>query len=212
MALLNDEIRQQVQDMLADLPNKVSLAVFTKADDCQYCPIIVDLVNEVADTSEHVSVEVYDFDADTEKVAEYKVDKAPVIAIVGAEDYGLRFFGIPSNYEFSTLLHGIQVAGRGNSSQLDDETKAYLASLDKPVHYQVFVTPTCPYCPGAATLAFDMAVESSHVRGEVIEASEFQELASKYEVMGVPLNVINDTQRVEGRAPAQMIVDAIKGA
>ena len=59
---------------------------------------------------------------------------------------------------------------------------------------------------------FDMAVESSHVRGEVIEASEFQELASKYEVMGVPLNVINDTQRVEGRAPAQMIVDAIKGA
>jgi alkyl hydroperoxide reductase subunit AhpF len=84
--------------------------------------------------------------------------------------------------------------------------------LEKPVHYQVFVTPTCPYCPGAATLAYDMAVESENIHSEVVEASEFQALSSEYDVMGVPLSVINDTERVEGRAPAEMIVEAMKKA
>lgn len=213
MALLNDEIREQVRTMLDDLPNKVRLVVFTKPEEeCPYCPVIVDLVNEVAGTSDQVSAEIYDLSTDGARAAEYAIDKAPAIAIVGAKDYGMRFFGIPSNYEFSTLLHGIQVAGRGTGDLLDDETKAYLATLDKPVHYQVFVTPTCPYCPGAAVLAFDMAVESDKVRAEVVEASEFQEMAEAYEVMGVPLNVINGTQRVEGRAPVGMIVEAIKAA
>ena len=57
-----------------------------------------------------------------------------------------------------------------------------------------------------------MAVQSDKVRAGVVEAAEFQELAEAYEVMGVPLNVINGPQRVEGRAPVGMIVEAIKAA
>lgn len=212
MALLNDEIRGQVREMLAELPDAVRLLVFKKPEDCPYCETIEELVTEVAGTSEKISVEVYDFTQDQDKVEEFKIDKAPAIAIVGARDYGLRFFGIPANHEFSTLLHGIQAAGSGNSLQLDHTTQDYLATLDKPVHYQVFVTPPCPYCPGAAVLAFDMAMESDLVRADVIEASEFPVLSGQYNVMGVPLNVINETQRVEGRAPAPMIVEAIKAA
>lgn len=210
MAILNDEIRGQVKEMLGTLPNAVRLLIFTKPEECEYCETIVDLTNELADIVDDLTVEVYDMTEDKEKAADYNVDKAPAIAIVGKEDYGLRFFGIPANYEFSTLLHGIQVVATGASTQLDDATREYLHNLDEPIHYQVFVTPTCPYCPGAATLAYDMAVESPQVRSEVVEASEFQTLASEYDVMGVPLNVINGTERVEGRAPAGMILDAVK--
>ncbi|MBN1259505.1 MAG: thioredoxin family protein [Anaerolineae bacterium] len=212
MALLNDQIRDQVSEMLVDLPNVVRLVMFKKAEDCPYCSIIEELITEVASTSDRVTVEVYDIEHDKEQVAAYGIDKAPVIAIVGAKDYGLRFFGIPANYEFSTLLHGIQVAGAGEPAQLDAATKSFLAGLNKPVHYEVFVTPTCPYCPGAAVLAFDMAVHSDYVKADVVEAGEFPDLAGRYNVMGVPLNVLNHTQRVEGRAPAQMIVDAIKAS
>ncbi len=212
MALLNDEIRGQVREMLAELPDAVRLLVFKKPEDCPYCETIEELVTEIAGTSEKISVEVYDFTQDQDKVEKFGIDKAPAIAIVGARDYGLRFFGIPANYEFSTLLHGIQAAGTGKSAQLDDATKDYLTTLDKPVHYQVFVTPACPYCPGAAVMAFDMAVESDLVRADVVEASEFPVLSGQYNVMGVPLNIINETQRVEGRAPATMIVEAIKSS
>ncbi len=212
MALLNDDIRSQVKEMLDDLPHEVQLVVFTKPEECPYCPTIVELTQEIAEATDKVSAEVYDFSEDREMVERYQIEKAPAIAIVGAKDYGLRFFGLPANYEFSTLLHGIQVAGHGAAAALDDETQAYLAELEEPVHLQVFVTPTCPYCPGAAVLAYDMAVENDNVRGEVVEASEFQELSERYNVMGVPLNVINETERVEGRAPQSMIVDAIKAA
>lgn len=212
MAMLNDEVRGQVKEMLGTLPHAVRLLVFTKPEGCDYCDTIVELTTELSDIVENLSVEVFDMTEDTDQAETYNIDKAPAIAIVGKDDYGLRFFGIPANYEFSTLLHGIQVAAAGASMQLDDETRDYLQGLETPIHYQVFVTPTCPYCPGAASLAYDMAVESAQIRSEIIEASEFQALASEYDVMGVPLNVINGSERVEGRAPADMIMDAIKKA
>jgi glutaredoxin-like protein len=209
MALLNDEIVNNVKEMLADLTHPVKLAVFTDNQHCDYCPQIVQLLDEVAATSDMVSVEKYEIHTDTVKAQELKIQKAPAIAIIGKQDYGLRFYGIPSGYEFSTLLHGIQRAADGQS-ELDDQTKYYLSSLADPVELQVFVTPTCPYCPRAAVLAMDMAVESSHVNAEIVESAEFPDLANKFNVMGVPLSVVNGKERVEGAAPANMIVDAIR--
>lgn len=213
MALLNDEIRGQVRGLLSEMPNVVRLVFFKRSgDQCEYCGIIEELITELAATSDNLVVENHVLDTEPDLAAEYGIEKAPALAIVGAKDYGLRFYGVPANYEFSTLIHGIQVAGNGAPAQLDGATLKYLSELDQPVHYQVFVTPTCPYCPGAAVLAYDMAVASEWVRAEVVEASEFPELSDHYGVMGVPLNVINETGRVEGRAPQNMIVDAIKAS
>ncbi len=211
MALLNDEILQNVKDMLSDLPHEVQLTVFTDDQNCEYCTEIVQLVNEVAATSEKVAVEQFEIHEDADQAEAMNIPRAPAIAITGERDYGLRFFGIPSGYEFSTLLHGIQRASDG-TSELDSEVKEYLASLSKPVELQVFVTPTCPYCPRAAVLAMDMAVESELVNADVIESAEFPDLANKYNVMGVPLSVINDEERIEGAAPPNMVVDAIRKA
>lgn len=211
MALLNDEIRGQVRELLDDMPDVVRLVFFKLPEEqCEYCAIIEELITELAGVTDKLAVETYQLDTDKEAAEAYGIDKAPALAIVGEKDYGLRFFGMPANYEFSTLMHGIQAAGHGAPAQLDEATLSYLAALDAPVHYQVFVTPTCPYCPGAAVLAYDMAVASDWVRAEVVEATEFPELSDHYGVMGVPLNVINETARVEGRAPQNLIVDAIK--
>lgn len=209
MALLNEEILKNVTEMLANLNSDVKLIVFTKQENCEYCPQIIQLLNEVAVTSDKVSVEVHEYNQDDQAVKDYKIDKAPSIAIVGEKDYGIRFNGIPSGYEFSTLLHGIQKASNGES-ELDEHTKTFLSTLNDPVLLQVFVTPTCPYCPRAATLAYDMAAQSDLVHAEVIESMEFQELANQFNVMGVPLSVINGKERVEGAAPVPQIVKAIQ--
>lgn len=211
MELLNQEIRQEVGKMLQEMVAPVKLVVFTTPDRCEYCTEIVQLAEEVASLSDRLSVEVYDFTQDAAKVAEYKIDKAPALAIVGAKDYGIRYFGLAAGYEFSTLLSGILAASHGYSD-LDPETKQFLSTLVQPVDIQVFVTTSCPYCPRSAVVAYAMAVESDLVRAEVIEAGEFSDLAEQFEVMGVPLNVINGRQRVEGAAPPQMVVDAIKAA
>jgi glutaredoxin-like protein len=171
----------------------------------------VQLVDEVAATSELVTVEQFEIHKDAEHARALEIQRAPVIAILGERDYGLRFYGIPSGYEFSTLLHAIQRASSG-TSELDSATKSFLSGLDKPVDYQVFVTPTCPYCPRSAMLAMEMAIESPLVYANIVESAEFPDLANEFNVMGVPLTVINSTERVEGAAPPNMIVDAIRKA
>ncbi len=211
MALLNDEIVKNVTEMLAGLTDDVRLVVFTTKNGCEYCKEIVQLAQEVAATSAKLTAEVYDFDTAPDKAAAYNITMAPATVIAGARDYGLRYYGIPSGHEFSTLLYGIQRASEGKPD-LDPPTMSFLNGLTKPVNIQVFVTPTCPYCPRAAILAYDMAVASNKVVAEVVESMEFPDLADRFNVMGVPLNVINGTGRVEGAAPPYMIVNAIKAA
>lgn len=211
MALLNDEIVKNVTEMLAGLTNNVRLVVFTTKNGCEYCKEIVQLAQEVAATSSKLTAEVYDFDTAPDKAAAYNITMAPAMVIVGARDYGLRYYGIPSGHEFSTLLYGIQRASEGKPD-LDPQTLSFLNGLTQPVNIQVFVTPTCPYCPRAAILAYDMAVASDKVVTDVVESMEFPDLANRFQVMGVPLNVINETSRVEGAAPPHIIVDAIKAA
>lgn len=209
MTLLNDEIVQNVKSMLTDLAGDVKLTVFTDNQHCDYCEQIVQLVNEVAATSDKVTVAEYEIHQDAQRAEALKIERAPAIAITGARDYGARFYGIPSGYEFSTLLHGIQAVGQGRTD-LDNEVKGFLNNLSEPVDLKVFVTPTCPYCPRAAVLAMEMAVESDYITASVIESAEFPDLANQYNVMGVPLSVVNGQERIEGAAPPNMVIDAIR--
>lgn len=211
MPLLNDEIRQEVSKILANLPGPVRLVMFTQEFECEYCTETRQLVEEIAELSDRITAEIYDFQADRAKAEELGIDKIPAIAIIGAQDYGVRFYGIPSGYEFTSFLHAIQSVAAGKP-ELSDATLRVLAGVQKPVHIQVFVTPTCPYCPQAVMLAHQMAIASPMVRADMVEAIEFPHLAMKYEVMGVPRTVINETVHIEGAAPESMVVAKLQEA
>jgi glutaredoxin-like protein len=212
MQLLDDKTRADVQKMLADLAGPARLVMFTQEVECDFCAETRQLVEEVAALSDDLSVEVHDFMADTEAVERYGIDKIPAIAIMGGDgqDYGVRYYGIPSGYEFTSLLHDILAVGAGPGAVgLSPDTLAALENLSKPVHLQVFVTPTCPYCPRAVLLAHAMAIVSDKVRADTVEATEYPHLAIKYSVMGVPRTVINEDHFVEGAAPEPMLLAKI---
>jgi glutaredoxin-like protein len=141
MALLNEQIRNEVRTMLADLDKPVTFKMFTQAFECQYCKETRELVEEVAALSDKLSVEVYDFEQDKPVADELGIDKIPAVAVVGAKDYGIRLYGIPAGYEFGTLIEDIKLVAEG-SSGLAPDTKKMVAKLTKPVRIQVFITPT----------------------------------------------------------------------
>ena len=99
------------------------------------------LVREVAGLSDRIAVEVLNPAIDRERAAAYGVERVPAIAVEGARDYGIRFFGVPLGYEFTNLVDSIIVASTGEPD-LEEETKAALGDLARPVHIQVFSTPT----------------------------------------------------------------------
>jgi glutaredoxin-like protein len=215
MSLLNDEIRTQLTSEFAKLTNPVKLVMFTQKNECQYCRETRQLSEEIAGLSDKISIEVHDFVEDSDVADAYKIDKIPAIAVVAdgdkLKDYGIRLYGIPSGYEFSTLIEDIAMVSSGESG-LDANTKSYLKALTVPLHLQVFVTPTCPYCPQAVRLAHMMAMESELVTGDMVEAIEFPHVANKYQVMGVPRTVINENTFIEGAAPETMLLGKVREA
>ena len=213
MALLKEKDRQRLLQEFSTLQQPVRLLLFTQEVECEYCSDTRLIVEEVAGLSDRLSLETYDFVADQAIAEQYSIDKIPALVVMrGGEtpkDYGIRYYGIPAGYEFSTLINDIKMVSRDESG-LSTETKAYLASLTQPLHLQVFVTPTCPYCPAAVHLAHQLAFESDLVQADMVEAIEFPHLSYKYQVQGVPRTVINETAHLEGAAPEGMLLAKIK--
>jgi len=215
MSLLRDEDRRQIRKEFESLTEPVKLIVFTQEHECQYCAETRQIAEEVATLSDRIELEVYDLLADEEKAAAYGIDKLPALIVMrgGDEprDYGIRVFGIPSGYEFGTLIEDIRMVSSGDSG-LSEATRRQVAELQAPVHFQVFVTPTCPYCPRAVLLAHQLAMESELIRGDMVEAIEFPHLSMKYQVQGVPRTVINETVHLEGAMPEAMVMARLQEA
>jgi glutaredoxin-like protein len=123
------------------LSGPVRLVMATQETECQYCRDTRQIVEELAALSDKISAEIYDFMADKAHIEPYGLDKIPAIAIIGAKDYGVRFYGIPSGYEFSSLVETIIAVSKGQAT-LAEPTRKALDQLDEDVRIQVFVTPT----------------------------------------------------------------------
>ena len=213
MPLMDQNTQNQVRDLLAVVKRPVTLQLFTQESGCDYCKETRQIAEEVAALSNLVTVRVSDFVADSELARSLGVDKVPAIVVLGEDerDYGIRFFGIPAGYEFTSLLEAILLVG-ADSFELQPDTLSFLESLDAPLHLQVFVTPTCPYCPQAVMLAHQLAFASDKVTADMVEVSEFPRLGERYEVMGVPRTVINEDTYIEGAAPESMLLERLQAA
>jgi glutaredoxin-like protein len=214
MGMISDKDRKAVGDRLSKLSGAVKLVMFTQEMECQFCKETRELVEEVATLSDKISVEIRDFVKQEAEAKKLGIDKIPAIGVFGEgyKDYGIRFYGVPAGYEFMSLLESIEIVSKGESG-LSTAGKEKIKGLNKPVHLQVFVTPTCPYCPRAVVQAFRMAVESANVTASMVEATEFPHLANKYQVSGVPHTVIGDSsQPMIGAYPEAAALDMILNA
>ena len=141
MALIGEDDAQEIRERLKEMVNPVKLVHFTQELNLEYGREAKELLEELTALSDKLSVEVYNFLLDKEKVAEYNVDKVPATAVRDGKDYGIRFYGLPAGYEFSALLDAIIDVSKGDSG-LGPESKEKLGKVTQPVHLEVFVTPT----------------------------------------------------------------------
>ncbi len=215
MAILSENDRKEISNRLEQIVKPVRIIFFNQVlADCQYCQLTKDLLIEVASLSDNISFQEYNFAIDKDKAELYGIDKIPGTVLCGVDeqdetiDYGIKLFGIPSGYEFASLLEGIMMISCGESG-LVQELKEKLKNIKEKVHIQVFITPTCPYCPRAVITAYKIALESNFVTAAMVEATEFPELSRKYNVSAVPRIVVNDNTHFEGALPDEVFVTNI---
>jgi len=216
--VLNDQIVKQIEDALADVKEPVQVLFFGSKDNCDYCNETKQLLEEVTALSDKVELSIYDMQDNADMAKQFNVVNTPGIVIAAKDNeevknLGVQFSGIPSGHEFSTLITDILIVSKRESG-LDEKTREFLKNLTEPLHLQVFVTPTCPYCPRAVLLAHQMAMENPQmIIAEGVEATEFPELANQFNVRGVPQTVINAGKgTVVGAVPEQNLLAEIMRA
>ncbi|MEM0021095.1 MAG: thioredoxin family protein [Fervidicoccaceae archaeon] len=194
---LDEETMEALGEALRDMKSEVNVKIFVRKN-CYYCRETIKLIENFVKAAPTVngkkllSYEVYDKDANPQEFQKYKVDRTPTVAFL---DGRIRYLGIPSGEEIRSLVETI-IRISENESGLEEKTKKEIAKLGKPVHIEVVITPSCPYCPYAALLANMFAFESfkqggSSIRADTVEAYENPDIADKYNVMSVPAIAIN---------------------
>lgn len=222
MGIIGAEDAAQLRDVFAEqLTRDVTLVHYTQRESpiivpgvvpCATCRANLELLQELVAFSDHLFLEVYDFVAQAEVAAQSRIDKIPATVVRGPDGgERARFFGVPAGYEFTTLLEDILEVG-GSGSQLSAEIVSALAGLEGEVHIQVFVTPTCPYCPAAVRMGHTLALASDRVTADMVMVTEFPHLAQRYSVMAVPKIVINETRTFDGGLPDELFVEQVVNA
>ncbi len=143
MALLSDSDRQTITKHLAPISKQVDLVLFTQTIGGSESGLIAKQVaGEVASLHDKIAVVEKSFVLDIEDRAKYGVEKIPALVVLAdGADTRIRFYGANTGYEFVSLIEAVLLAGTGNL-ELEPETLTALAAVDKPLHIQVFSTPT----------------------------------------------------------------------
>ncbi|MGO9147614.1 MAG: protein disulfide oxidoreductase [Desulfomonilia bacterium] len=208
--LIDAKTKKELLPVLKHLTSPVRLVFFTQEHACVACREQEGLLKELEVLSDKIIFEIRDLLVDADVARGYGVNKVPATVVIGEKDYGIRFYGMTMGYEFSSLIEAILMVSAGKSG-LAPETLHLLELIDMPVHLEVMVTLTCPYCPHMVHLAHQMAIANEHIKADMIESSQFPQLVQRYEVSGVPKTVINEGASFEGALPApQAILEILK--
>lgn len=214
MALLSEPDRQTVRGHLAVIEEPVRLLFFTQTFGAPDTVMIAkQVLDEIVSLNDHLTLEEVNFVLEQDRARQYGVEQIPTIVLLkGDQDTRIRFLGAPAGYEFMSLIEAVILAGTGDSGLTPDSRALVAEHVTTPLEILVFVTPTCPHCPRAVTLAHRLAVESPLITASCVEATEFMDLSRRFRVTGVPKTVVNGSIEILGALPEDQFVRTVVGA
>lgn len=207
----NDELQTQLKEILNQMVHDVHIVLFTDDRGCASCSETKQLLSEFEALIEKIHVEYKDIDKDAELAKQYGISMTPSFVVLDSnKSYkGVKFNGIPAGHEINSFI-GALIEMSGYEVSIPEPLVERIKAINKPVNIKVFVTLSCPHCPGAVQTAHRLAMLNSNIQGEMIEANTFKELSMKHKVSGVPKIVINDTFELVGNQPMEAFLKEIE--
>jgi len=203
---------KSLEQTLAKLRDDVTIVYFTEEVNCRHCRQERELLAELANLSHKLHLEVYNFTADRDVADQYGIDKVPAFVLVGQKDCGVRYYGMPSDFEFRMLLEDMVRISSGKSG-LSSETTGRMEKLSAPLHLEVLTTPACPFSEGAVRLVHQMAMQSDVITADLVDVEDFPEVAQRYKVLAAPTVVVNGSYHFYGTLEeSEFVEQVLKGA
>lgn len=204
---LPQDQRDALAEFFKGFAQTVPVHVFTMSGhNDAYADFAVQLVQDMAQLSS--KIEVFIHSNDEVANARYQVTRFPTL-LLDPDAFQIRFTGAPAGEEGQVLLHALAMLS-ARASGLTQSSIALLASLKELRDIKVFVSPTCPYCPGQSINAIRAAVERPDlVRAEIVETAENQDYAEEYAVGSIPHTVYNNALTTVGLEPEHIFIQQL---
>ena len=184
--LFTGDMLSQLHTVFARMASPLILRLFL--DETPLSAELRQYMEELAAQSSKLSVELGD-PAET-----YHLPCVRVCRVDGSWT-GLAFHGVPGGHEFTSFVLGLYNAA-GPGQALDEESRAAIQSIQKPVDFQVLVSLSCTMCPELVTAAQRLAAENPNITAQVYDLNHFPDLRERYQVMSVPCLVVNGGEQV----------------
>lgn len=212
MGMFDEKTLNQLKEAFeSKLKNKVKILFFKPNEIDKYVEETETFLNELKNTNDKIKLEIYENGVSNEKIEKFSIKLYPAIVLTNEDESitGIKYYGIPAGHEINSfVLDLISISGNGKalSSQLLDR----ISKIDKKVNIKIFISLSCPHCPGAVVNAHRLALENKNIDAEMIESSRFNELAKKFEVSAVPHILFNEKEKLLGDQPLNKFLDIIE--
>lgn len=196
---LPENNRKQLTDLFAELVHPVNIHVFTLpgAGDV-FNDFLERFARDLARLSDKILAHYHTIG--DEMSQSRGVTHSPTL-LVEPELYSIGFLGAPLGEEGRSFVEAVLMASKRDSG-LSPASRDILADLEEPRLVQVFVSPTCPYCPPQVVNAFRAAVERPGlVEAWCVETSQAPGLAEQNKVGSVPHTLFAGKLAVVGQEP-----------
>ncbi len=211
MPIISDEIRGDIRGFLEQMQSPVTVDFYPHPQSPATAPMI-QLLNELHELAPQIQVLEHQGSAQP-MAPEIPEDVEGPIATLSTTSglTGIRYLGFPGGHEFSTFLHLLVDLSVQRDITLSAETQEWLQKLDKPLHLEVFVTSSCPYCPKAVRLAHEMArVNPQYVVSDMVDSEAFPSMSDRYGIESVPTTIINGRSQEIGALAEEELASLIK--
>ncbi len=217
--LFSQNEMDNIKREMAKLKEKVVLKLFTdfrtqedgtKQRKCMACEGTYELLKTLEKLSNgKFTIEELSTEENEEEAKKYNITRIPAILFVDENGREIiRYSAHPIGAEFVPFLNSIQYFS-GVRPYYADQILTHLKKISKS-NMKIFITPTCPYCPATVpVLTLFAIVSKGKISAEVIDVDLNPDIAMKYQVQGVPMTVINETEIIHGMFSPQDLLDKL---
>ena len=191
--MLDTNIQSQLKVYFEKIVNPIVLEA--TLDDSPQSAQMLELLNEVAEQSEQITVSTA---GKSKNIPSFTVSKVDEVARIA-------FSGLPMGHEMTSFILAIlQVSGY--PPKVEQDVIQSIRSLDSKMRFQTFISLSCHNCPDVVQALNLMAALNPNIEHEMIDGALFQELVDEYQIMAVPTVILNGVVFGQGRMSVEEIV------
>lgn len=207
--IIPEDVKKAIKQSFDEgLEGDVVIEVYTqRGKNDQFNDATVSLIRALAELSGKIKASYHTI-GDSQAIKR-SVTRSPSV-LIAPDKYRIRYTGSPVGEEGRSFLITLMMASTGKTLLSEPAVKKITADLREKRDIQVFVSPTCPYCPQQVLSAFSAAIAKPDlVSAEAVEIYENQDLAESLGSLAVPQTFMNSTFTGAGLQPEPWFVESL---